>query len=301
MDITLHQLRCFVAVTEHLHFARAAESLRLSPSTLSEQIATLERALDRRLFERSSRSVRLTAEGEELVPLARDALAAADAVLRWGRGPQETILTVGTTGSSPGLRAILHAAADRLPSVRLRLQPVGFTGGVPALRSREVDCAFIFGLPSDAAPDGLRVAELWTERLLVAMPDAHRLSERDIVGARDLWGETLIGPSESPAEGGAPWGDWYAAIDPSIPEHCAIRSLVSSVDETMELVAAGIGLNIAGASAVASYPRPGLRFVPLDTELEVRALLAWRDERPESALAEFVWIARSATRGRAAD
>ncbi|UOQ57422.1 LysR family transcriptional regulator [Leucobacter allii] len=292
MDVTLHQLRCFLAVSASLHFARAAEALRIGPSTLSEQIATLERVLGRRLFERGPRAVSVTPEGEELLPLAREAVAAADAVLAWGRGPQRAALVVGTAGSSHGLRAILQAAAERLPEVSLRLQPVGFTGGLRAVRRGEVDCAFAVGLSAEAPPEGLRSWELWSEPLLVAVPDAHPLAARASIAVEELWGETLIGaaPSEPRAEDAR--DPWYAGIDPSLTERCRILPLVSSADETMELVAAGTGLNIAGSAARESYHRPGIRFVPLESPLEVRSLLVLRDERPSAALAAFVALAR---------
>ncbi|RSM76471.1 hypothetical protein DL991_25000 [Amycolatopsis sp. WAC 01375] len=59
MDLAIHHLRCFIAVAEERHFGRAAARLHLSPSAMSEQIASLERRLARTLFRRTSRSVEL--------------------------------------------------------------------------------------------------------------------------------------------------------------------------------------------------------------------------------------------------
>jgi len=55
--IHLRQLECFLAVAEELHFGRAAARLRLSPSSVSEAVAALERRLGGQLFERTSRTV----------------------------------------------------------------------------------------------------------------------------------------------------------------------------------------------------------------------------------------------------
>lgn len=76
--VEMRQLRCFVTVAEELHFGRAAERLHLVQPAVSQQLRNLERELGARLFDRSSRHVRLTETGALLLPEARAALAAAD-------------------------------------------------------------------------------------------------------------------------------------------------------------------------------------------------------------------------------
>jgi len=76
LDIDL--LRSFVTVADLGSFTRAAEVLLRRQSTLSLQIKRLEDALGQRLLDRTSRQVRLTAEGENLVPHAREILTLND-------------------------------------------------------------------------------------------------------------------------------------------------------------------------------------------------------------------------------
>ena len=57
------QLSCFLAVAEHLNFARAAEELHVTQPAVTQQIHSLEKELGATLFQRTTRKVSLTAEG----------------------------------------------------------------------------------------------------------------------------------------------------------------------------------------------------------------------------------------------
>jgi DNA-binding transcriptional LysR family regulator len=76
-DVELRELRYFVAVAEELHFTRAADRLHVTQQALSTAIQRLEARLGGELFERTTRSVRLTSAGHVLLPLARQVLASA--------------------------------------------------------------------------------------------------------------------------------------------------------------------------------------------------------------------------------
>ena len=76
----LHQLRCFVAAAEELHFGRAAQRLDMLPSALGRFIRLLEDDLGTRLMTRTTRSVALTDDGAVLLKEARTLLAQADAL-----------------------------------------------------------------------------------------------------------------------------------------------------------------------------------------------------------------------------
>ena len=77
----LRQLRYFVAVADTLNFSRASESLYVSQSALSKQVAELEQELGVLLLERDKRSVRLTRAGELLLPEAKSILMQSEKIL----------------------------------------------------------------------------------------------------------------------------------------------------------------------------------------------------------------------------
>jgi LysR family transcriptional regulator, glycine cleavage system transcriptional activator len=99
VSVDLDSLRCFLAATETTSFRAAAARVALSPGAFSDRIRRLEEDLDARLFERTTRSARLTEAGRRLAPHARrlieEASRCRDVVHRVDRVlPYE--LTLGT-------------------------------------------------------------------------------------------------------------------------------------------------------------------------------------------------------------
>lgn len=76
MDLSLTQIRGFISVARNLNFRRAAEELRITQPALSAQIKSLEKTLGVMLLARTTRTVRLTTDGERFLPRARRLLDA---------------------------------------------------------------------------------------------------------------------------------------------------------------------------------------------------------------------------------
>lgn len=87
-DLEIDLLRAFVAVAETGSFTAAANVVGRSQSAVSQKILRLEEILDRRVFDRNSRSIGLTNDGERLLVAARRMLELNDAVIRELREPQ---------------------------------------------------------------------------------------------------------------------------------------------------------------------------------------------------------------------
>jgi len=151
-NVTLRQLRIFVAVGKHLSFARAAEELALTAPAVSMQIKDLEEQVGLALFDRSSRSVSLTTVGEYVLAHARRVLAvlrdAEDMVVNF-RGLTGGVLDIAAVDTAIFfVPRLLARFRHEHPQVEIRLQVVGNGEQIGSqLRQGEVELA-ILGYPS---------------------------------------------------------------------------------------------------------------------------------------------------------
>jgi LysR family transcriptional regulator, carnitine catabolism transcriptional activator len=126
MEFTSRQLRAFHLVAEHLSFARAAQALFITPSGLSVLIREFETQLGYRLFDRTTRSVRLTRSGSDLLDATRRHLDELDEAMarvgRSARGQRQTV-TLGTTPmvAANVLPSALREYRRRRPELRVRV------------------------------------------------------------------------------------------------------------------------------------------------------------------------------------
>lgn len=109
------ELKAFIATARHLSFLHAAKELRVSPSQISKTIAELERKVRKKLFQRTTRVVRLSRDGEELLPAAQRALEAlhdAEEFFQSKRDDFQISGTIRTTCSNAlGIRRLAPIAA----------------------------------------------------------------------------------------------------------------------------------------------------------------------------------------------
>ncbi len=122
----LRQLRHFVALAEHGHFARAAEAVHLSQPALSRSIQALESGLGCQLVDRHSRGISLTAHGQLVLEHARRLLAGSralsNAVSQLGNlSSGELCLGAGPYPAARLVPQALGRFAERYPQVRVQL------------------------------------------------------------------------------------------------------------------------------------------------------------------------------------
>jgi DNA-binding transcriptional LysR family regulator len=182
----LRDLRSFVAVVQTGSFTAAAAQLGYTQSAVSQQVATLEAELGRRLLER--RPVRATAAGAHLAEHATRILLRVDvATSEIGQLADDTldlVVVAGPLGAGPALAAGLRRFRTAVPSAQLTVRIAATAEAVAELAAGRADVALIDGAGASTTPlttfdAGLFVSTLVAESALaVVLPADHPLASR---------------------------------------------------------------------------------------------------------------------------
>lgn len=193
-EIELRHLRYFVAVAEELHFGRAAQRLHLAQPPLSQQIRKLEQILGCSLFDRTSRSVRLTVAGEAFLERARRTLLNVSRDMEEtrsiGRGEVGS-LHIGFVGSAmlTILPAIFREYRAAYPGVQLHLHESFTAKVIEGMQSGTLDA----GLLRDSDPtEGLEAATIYLEPFVIVLPSRHPRAGQKSISPTHLRDEPFI-------------------------------------------------------------------------------------------------------------
>ncbi|MDP9651500.1 LysR family transcriptional regulator [Paraburkholderia caledonica] len=166
----LDDLSVFLKVVDYGCFSAAARVLDLAPATVSKQIARMEQALGARLFERSTRQLRITDEGRAVAERARPALALLDEAADVARQGAQTLtgmlrVTAPVAVGVRYLAPVIAAFRERHPQVGFDLQ---LSDHVVDLYDSDIDLAVRAGPLADSRLVSRKLAD--TRRILVAAP-----------------------------------------------------------------------------------------------------------------------------------
>ena len=202
-DIELRELRIFLVLADELHFGRTADRLGISQPGVSEAVRALESRLGIKLFDRTSRRVRLTPAGEGLKRTLAPALAALDQALAETSdlsGDVRGLLRIGfvLTTEGPPLSRLVAAFQARYPGCEVRLQEVGTFDAYRALRRADIDvlCNWL----AVDEPDLTAGAVFACYDRALAVAASHRLAGRATVSVEDLADEEVaLFPPSTPS------------------------------------------------------------------------------------------------------
>ncbi len=176
-NVSVRQMRAFVAIGRLKSFTQAAALLHSTQPALSARIRELEIALDLRLFDRNTRSVRLTQAGEDLLPVVAQVLADLGSLLERAkdvatRNTGRVTIAALPSISSELLPATVARFARRYPGVSIGMRDAVADRVLELVRNREVD----FGVTSVGGGDPkLDFTPLLFDRIvavLAALPSA---------------------------------------------------------------------------------------------------------------------------------
>lgn len=284
----IRHLRCFLAVAEELHFARAAERLHIEQSPLSRAIKELEVDLGAQLFVRTTRSTRLTRAGRmflEHVPRvfaslqqARDSVKAAASGFH---GQLRIALSDDITPTC--FSALLALCRQEEPEIEIRLAEVPLSQQIKGLNDDLYDVGFA---QSNEVGDGIITEPIWHDPLMVAVPARHPLLAYKCVPPDELLRYPLALGDLSACEGHA---RQVERVLRQMNQEPLIAERVASFDLMMTLVSAGFALGLAGASQIAASREPSIVARPLagGSHMLTTYLLRVGGE-PSDALARFI-------------
>jgi DNA-binding transcriptional LysR family regulator len=297
-DIELRLWNQFAVLADALHFGRAAQRLHMTQPPLTQAIALLEKRLSVSLFDRTKRSVQLTATGRALLPEVLDLLARAQALPEHARAAAAgelgrlRLAFVSTVGFAllpqwvRGFRALV-------PKVQMEL--VEATGDVQleALARGEIDAGFMLHAPG-FAPVGLERLVVSQEPLVLALPESHALATLPrLTLAAVLDVPLVVFPRRIvPSLFDAIFAAYHAAghLPTVAQEAIQMQTIVN-------LVSAGLGCAWVPHS-VTQFQRPGVVYRSVESGKPGAVLpgcetsLVWSAAHTSPALARFVEFVR---------
>jgi len=280
INLSSRDLDAFLALAQAQHFTRAAERCHLSQSAFSQKIARIERSAGVALFERSTRHVTLTPEGEQF----------AEEVRRIQQDLQHAVANVrdlaNLRSGKVAVAALPSVAAMWMPQViarycaanpmvRVQLFDTLAEGGLQLLRAGTVDLAITAG--GELAEFDL--TELKKERFFLVCPPTHPLARKPAVTLTQLHGLPMVHLARS-----------------SSVRQCLAAALGGELQATLEvehlataaaLVAQGLGVCVVPQLTLFHFQRAGLAAVPVRSAQLVRPIyLARRKGKALSVAAQ---------------
>lgn len=285
--IEMRLLRQFIAVAEELHFRRAAARLGMAQPPLSLAIQKLERAIGVELLDRSRRQVRLTEAGLAFLDEARRAVAQVEravvAAQRAARG-MAGILRITYVGAAvyDVLPRLIRAYREGHPDVELELRERTSVGQVRALQRGQADVGFV--RPPLFGADDLRSQTVLRERILVALPEDHRLAARKSLALRDLAGEGFV---MFPAHEGPSFHARLISACEAAGFSMRVVQEAVQMHTIVSLVAAGLGVALVPAS-LRNLRQVGVVYRELRAPLTIELAMLWRRGEPSSVVTAFL-------------
>ena len=277
---TLKQLQYLVALRDHGHFGRAAESCFVTQSTLSAGLRELESLIGITLVERTRRVVRFTPLGERIAAKARRILRESEELADMARAAGKPLAGDLRMGVIPTiapflLPALLPKIRRQWPDLKLYLREETSHAACDSLHRGQVDCVLL-ALPYSCGD--VDAAELFADRLMVAFPPGMPEEPPPTVTAAGIDEHRLL-----LLEDGHCLKD-HALAACNRPELRAEATMLgTSLHTLVQMVDNGLGMTLVPEMAVRAGILHGTGVIarPLDVDHPARRIaLVWRRASP---------------------
>ncbi len=297
----LRHLRSLVAVARPGSFTKAGEELHLAQSAVSQHVRRLEDELGVEVFRRSSRSVRLTAEGQLVLAYAQRALNEVEGLqseLEEYTGLLRGEVRIG--GMYPtGVYDLAGVLADfRAEHAEVSIHMLEGTQDelLELLRTDDLDCVFT-AVDPDRIGNDFAATLIWEDEFVAAMAPDHPLAAKEHVTLEELAAEDLIAYREN------------SALRRRLERKMAERGLeprnafvTTEMGAVRILASKGLGVAVMPRS-VAEEDGPAIAWRPLGPEpLTWPVALIWRAGRRQPPAAKaFLALALARAEEQGAD
>jgi DNA-binding transcriptional LysR family regulator len=288
--LELRQLRYFVTLAEELHFARAAERLQMEQSPLSRAIREMEGNLGVRLFERSTRSTRITRAGTVLLDYARRAIALmehAKTSTKSAAFGQSHQLRIGVSDCMAYCRMteILARYAMASSDVAVSILEIPLHQQISAIRDGLVDAS----ISLDGTPrEGIEAQAIVHDRLCAVVPTEHSLAHAGAILAADLARYPLILFGAESDLGAGSQIDVF--VDTLTRPRIAFRA--NSLGTMLMLVALGHGVGLVGSAQATAAARRDVVLRPIEAAPPLATYVLRATNGVSEPLVEFIDFAQ---------
>ncbi|OZI61140.1 LysR family transcriptional regulator [Bordetella genomosp. 11] len=294
MNFSLRQLHAFVAVARHASFTKAAEHLHITQSGLSAMVRELEDQLNCRLFERTTRTVRLTPAGRQFIPIVERTLRDLDAAA----AEMASLERPGRYRARIGVTPLI--ACSVIPEVLRRLRREAPQADIDVA---DLDRALIQGQVESGELDagfgaffnrvsGIRRRALFQWHPMLAVAPGMRRSAAPIAWD-DIPRHGLVSLPR-----GNPIQELVDRKLRTVPGDGASGRTVTHLETAMALVEAGLGQAVLPSFAALAGSRWRVRFVPVTPGVTLDYYCITRAGRPASSLVDrFAAVFAEVARG----
>ncbi len=265
----LHQIQYVVAVYKHKNYTKAAAELCVTQPTLSHQIIKLEGELGVSLFERNTRSVKATEEGEEFFKHCKvilEELEKIEMTLKKFRSFHKGNIKLGIISETDPntLMPYVYTFHNEHPNIHVQIiERPGSNELYQELLEGIIDMAFLIPEPSQKNNDSLVLNELVNGRVHVMLPAEHRFANLGSLHLGQLKDESFILPQKTFSMYGTLINEFRnSGFEPNVVSDC--NSLRMMIDMTLN----GYGVSFISSQNLSKLFGTSIKAVLIDPLIE---------------------------------
>ena len=270
INITIEQIKYFLAIKKFKGFSIAAEELCISQSSLSKQIKSLESELNTILFDRASRVTKLTTAGEDFYKYAEKFLEDYNNIIQGMKKhslSKKSHLRLGTIAvlSQYGLTSTIASFKKKYPNININIFEDENDAILNMLVKSEIDFAIVrdFNLSSNS----FDITPLSKDELVVVTSNNHPFTKKKYISFADLKDENFIIGAKSSVYDICVKECTKLGFTPNIIHN------ISKIETILGLVSEGLGITLIVNNVLKPFSNPNISIHPLKTPINFNLAL----------------------------